>query len=106
MRAAVEHSLGVPNSFLGLISDNTSLNVTAAIATTARSSSSSSDVLQVQLGPIPIIAEIVLALKLNIVFERDGLKSRLDSASPLVAKYGVSACCIDHDNLQLSSYGC
>ena len=85
---AVEHSLGIPNSFPGLISDKTSLNVTAAIATTARSSSLSSEIRQVLLDSIPIIAEIVSALKVNTVFEQDGLRSRLASASLLVAKYG------------------
>lgn len=46
--------------------------------------------------------EITLGLKFNIVFDQNGLRSRLASRSPLVVKYGlnsefVSALYIDHE---------
>ena len=102
---AVEHSLGIPNSYPGLISDNTgtSMNVTAAIATTARSSSLTSEIRQALEEAIPIFTEIALGLKVNIVFDQNGLRSRLAGGSPLVAKYGLnseffSAHRVDHDD--------
>ena len=90
---AVEHSLGIPNSFPGLVSDNTgtSKNVTDAIATTARSSSLTSEIRQALEDSISIFTKIALELKVNIVFEQNGLRSRLASGSPLAAKYGLNS---------------
>ena len=99
---AVEQSLGIPNSYPGL-NTGTSTNVTDAIATTARSSSLTPEIRQTLEDAIPIITEIVSQLNVNIVFDRNGLRSRLASESPLVAKYElnlevVSARRVDHDD--------
>ena len=88
---AVEYALGIPKAYPGLVTDNigTSMNVTAAIATTARSSSLTSEIRQALVEAIPIFTEIALGLKVNIIFDQDGLRSRLAGGSPLVAKYGL-----------------
>ena len=103
---AVEHSLGIPNSFPGLSSDNsgTYTNVTEAIATTARSSSLTPEIRQVLEDAIPIITEVALELKINLVFEQNDLRSRLARESLLVAKYElnskfVSAHPVNHDDI-------
>ena len=67
------------------------MNVTAAIAATARSSSLTSEIYQALQDAIPIISEIALALKVNTNLEVDGLRSRLASRNPLVAKYGFNS---------------
>ena len=63
------------------------MNVTAAIATTALSSVLTSEIQQVLRDAIPITLE----LNVNIDFEQNGLRSRLASASPMVAKYGLNS---------------
>ena len=67
------------------------MNVTAAIASTARSSVLTSEIQQVLRDAIPIIATITLELNVNTDFEQNGLRSRLASASPMVAKYGLNS---------------
>ena len=63
------------------------MNVTQAIAITARSSSLSAEIRQVLQDANPIIAQLASELKVNMVFEQDGLRSSLSSSSPLVTKY-------------------
>ena len=101
---AVEYSLGMANAFPGLSTGSgTSMNVTEAMATTARSSSLAAGIRQALVDAIPIFTEIASTLKVNIIFDQNGLRSRLASGSLLVAKYGlnsefVSARHVDRDD--------
>ena len=81
---AVEQSLNSDNT-------GTSKNVTEAMATTARSSSFTPEIRQVLEDAIPIFMNIALGLGVNTVFDQDGLRSRLASRSPLVAKCGLNS---------------
>ena len=83
---AVEHALGIPNSFLGLYSGTFS-NVTDAIANTARSPSLAPEIRQALNEAIPIFTKIAQLLGVNIQFDRDGLRSRLAGGRGLVTKY-------------------
>ena len=76
-----------------LISNNTgsSMNVTDAIATTARSSSVTPEIRKVLEDAIPMFTKIASELKVNIVLDQNGLRSRLASRSPLVVKYGLNS---------------
>ena len=88
---AVEHSLGIPNSFQELISSGTSMNATEAIATTARSPTLTPEVREALEDAIPIFTNIASQLKVNLVFDQNGLRSRLGNGNPLVAKYGLNS---------------
>ena len=83
---AVEHALGIPNSFLGLYSGTFS-NVTDAIANTARSPSLAPEIRQALIEAIPIFTKIAELLGVNIQFDLDGLRSRLAGGRGLVTKY-------------------
>ena len=83
---AVEHALGIPNSFLGLYSGTFS-NVTDAIANTALSPSLAPEIRQALNDAIPMFANITSQLGVNILFDQDGLRSRLASGRALVSKY-------------------
>jgi hypothetical protein len=85
---AVEEALGIPNSYPGLsTSSGTSLNVTEAIAATARSSSLPSEIRDALEDAIPMFTKIVSELKVNTVLDLNGLRSRLASNSSLISKY-------------------
>ena len=64
------------------------MNVSEAIATTSRSSSLTPETRQALEVAIPIFMQIASELKVNTVFEQNGLRSSLASGSPLISKYG------------------
>ena len=76
-----------------LISNNTgsSMNVTDAIATTARSSTLPSEIRLALQDSISMFTKIASELRVNTVFDQNGLRSRLASRSPLVVKYGLNS---------------
>lgn len=91
---AVEHALGIPNSFPGLpsVDIGVRLNVTEAIATIATVSSPLSfEVSQVLLDSIPIIIQIALELNFHLTFGSDEWRSSLTTSNPLVTKYGLNS---------------
>ena len=87
---AVEQALGIPNSYPGLITNNAAfMNVTEAIATTARSSTLPSEIRLALQDSISMFTKIASELRVNTVFDQNGLRSRLASGSRLVSKYGL-----------------
>lgn len=71
---------------MGLYSGTFS-NVTDAIANTARTPSLAPEIRQALNDAIPIFTNIASQLEVNILFDQDGLRSRLANRKGLVSKY-------------------